>query len=76
MADLPHYHINLFFSDEDGAWIAAVPDLQNANAHGETPEEALREIAVVMEMWLDSWMDNHDAPPPARYRPAPLSQAG
>jgi predicted RNase H-like HicB family nuclease len=76
MADVPHYHINLFYSDQDGCWIAAVPDLQNANAHGDTPDEALSEIKVVMDLWIESWLTNHDAPPPAAYRPAPAAQAG
>jgi predicted RNase H-like HicB family nuclease len=76
MSDVPHYHINLFFSEDDDGWIAAVPDLQNANAHGRSPEEALREIKVVMEMWIESWLENHDSPPPASYWPAPFSQAG
>ncbi len=69
------YHINVFYSTEDGAWIAAVPDLQNANASGASIEEAVRELWVVVEMWLDSWMEDHDAPPPVKYRPAPLSYA-
>ena len=67
--DCPHYHINLFYSAEDEGWIAAIPDLQNCNAFGETPEEALREVLVAMEGWLEVWMQQHEAPPPARYRP-------
>jgi hypothetical protein len=37
----PRYHINLFWSDEDDAWIADAPDLTYCSAHGATPEEAL-----------------------------------
>ncbi len=71
-----HYHIDVFYSEDHGGWIAAVPDLQNANASGDTPGKALRERSVVMQIWTESWLENHDAPPPARYRPIELSQAG
>ena len=73
MPKTPHYHINVFYSEEDGGWIAAVPDLQNANAFGDTPDEAISEIQVVMDMWHDSWMEKHGDPPPAVYQP--LSRA-
>jgi predicted RNase H-like HicB family nuclease len=38
------YHINVFFSDEDGGYVADVPDLAHCSAFGETPEEALAEV--------------------------------
>ena len=38
------YHINLFYSDEDGGHIADVLDLKPCSAFGPTPEEALREV--------------------------------
>lgn len=37
------YHINLFWSQADDAWIADVPDLKSCSAMGDTPEEALAE---------------------------------
>lgn len=48
-----NYPIVLFWSDEDEAYIADVPDLRYCSAHGETPEEALREIVVARELWLE-----------------------
>jgi predicted RNase H-like HicB family nuclease len=39
------YHIDIFHSDEDGGYIADVPDLEACSAFGETPEEALRNLA-------------------------------
>ena len=32
-------HINMFWSEEDGAYIADIPDLQACSAFGDTPEE-------------------------------------
>ncbi|MCA1749367.1 MAG: type II toxin-antitoxin system HicB family antitoxin [Parasphingopyxis sp.] len=50
----PRYHIDLFWSDEDDRWIANVPDLQYCSAHGDTPEEALSEVQIAMQLWLDT----------------------
>ena len=48
----PKYHINLFLSEADGAWVADVPDLQSCSAFGDTPAEALAEVEKAMEAWL------------------------
>jgi len=40
----PRYHINLFWSEADSAWVADVPDLQSCSAFGDTPSEALPEV--------------------------------
>jgi predicted RNase H-like HicB family nuclease len=38
------YHINVFYSDEDGGYIADIPDLRHCSAFGATPEEAPAEV--------------------------------
>jgi len=48
-----NYPIVIFWSDGDDAYIADVPDLRYCSAHGETPEEALREILIARELWLE-----------------------
>jgi predicted RNase H-like HicB family nuclease len=48
----PKYHINLFWSDADGAWVADVPDLRSCSAFGDTRAEALAEVEKAMEVWL------------------------
>ena len=35
------YHINIFYSEEDGGYIADIPDLEACSAFGETPMGAL-----------------------------------
>ena len=52
--DQPRYHIDIFWSDEDGGYIANVPDLRFCSAFGETYEEALREVLVAMELYLET----------------------
>jgi predicted RNase H-like HicB family nuclease len=32
----PKYHINLFWSEADGAWVADVPDLRSCAAFDDT----------------------------------------
>jgi predicted RNase H-like HicB family nuclease len=68
--DTPHYHINLFWSDEDDIWIADVPDLKPCSAHGATREEAISEICVAMELWLETAREQNVPVPEPRYRPA------
>lgn len=65
----PHYHINLFWSGDDGCWIADVPDLHYCSAHGETPSEAIAEIQLAMECWLETARAEGMAIPEPRYRP-------
>ncbi|MBL8117937.1 MAG: type II toxin-antitoxin system HicB family antitoxin [Anaerolineae bacterium] len=64
------YHINIFYSEEDEAYIADIPDLKYCSAHGETPEEALREVLLAKEGWLASARDSGKPIPEPRYRPA------
>ena len=48
------YHINIFQSDEDGGYIADIPDLPQCSAFGESPERALDEVLKVKAAWLYS----------------------
>jgi len=51
------YAIVLFWSDEDEAWVADVPDLKSCSAFGATREEAVAEIGVAIEAWLAAARD-------------------
>ena len=51
MAD---YHINIFYSEEDGGYVADIPDLECCSAFGQTPEEALAEVERAKEAWLQA----------------------
>lgn len=48
------YPIEVFWSDEDEAWVANVPDLPLCSAHGSTPHDAVAEVEVAIEAWLDA----------------------
>ena len=64
------YHINIFYSDEDGGYIADIPDLEACSAFGSTPEEALAEVKRAKEAWLEAARKAGKPIPPPRYRPA------
>ena len=63
------YHIDIFWSEEDNAYIANLPDFEYCSAHGSTPEEALRELLIAKALRLESCRDHGDPIPEARYRP-------
>jgi predicted RNase H-like HicB family nuclease len=64
------YHINVFWSDEDQAWVADIPDLRHCSAVGATPEEALNGVLEAKQAWLESASGHGDPIPEPRYRPA------
>jgi predicted RNase H-like HicB family nuclease len=65
-----HYHINIFYSEEDAAYVADIPDLEACSAFGRTPEEALSEVEKAKGLWLDAARQAGKPIPAPRYRPA------
>jgi predicted RNase H-like HicB family nuclease len=63
------YHINIFFSDEDGGYIADIPDLESCSAFGKTPEQALAEVEQAKKAWLAAAQEIGKPIPLPRYRP-------
>jgi len=64
------YSVNIFWSDEDGCWVADVPDLKYCSAFGDTPEEALAEVQVAKGLWLDVAREKGIPIPEVSYKPA------
>ncbi len=64
------YHINLFYSDEDGGYIADIPDLASCSAFGDSPELALAEVAKAKAAWIEAAREAGKPIPEPRYRPA------
>jgi predicted RNase H-like HicB family nuclease len=48
------YHINVFYSEEDGGYIADIPELDSCSAYGKTPEQALLEVEQAKKAWLEA----------------------
>jgi len=64
------YHINIFYSEEDEAYIADIPDLKYCSAFGDSPEEALKEVLIAKAASLDVMREEGLPIPEPRYRPA------
>ncbi|MFM7424133.1 MAG: type II toxin-antitoxin system HicB family antitoxin [Elainella sp.] len=65
-----HYHINLFYSEEDEGYIADIPDLKFCSAFGETLEIAVRELELAKAAWIEAAQAAGKPIPEPKYRPA------
>ncbi len=63
------YHINIFYSEEDGGYIADIPDLQMCSAFGSTPSKALMEVEIAKATWLEAAKETGKPIPKPSYRP-------
>jgi antitoxin HicB len=48
------YPATVFWTDEDGGFIATAPDLPGCSAFGETQEQALVELEQAIEAWIEA----------------------
>ncbi len=48
------YEIIIYWSNEDGVFVAEVPELPGCAAHGDTLEAALENISQAMDLWIDT----------------------
>ena len=48
------YEIVLYWSEEDQSFIAEVPELPGCAADGETYQEALQNVEVIMQEWIET----------------------
>jgi predicted RNase H-like HicB family nuclease len=64
------HHINVFYSDEDAAYVADIPDLEACSALGSSAEEALAEVALAKRAWIAAAQEAGRPIPEPRYRPA------
>ena len=48
------YEVIIYWSVEDNAFIAEVPELPGCMADGSTYEEALKNVRVIIDEWIDT----------------------
>ncbi len=48
------YEVIIFWSAEDDAYVAEIPELPGCMAHGATQEEALANAKAAERLWLDT----------------------
>ncbi|HSF08728.1 MAG TPA: type II toxin-antitoxin system HicB family antitoxin [Nitrospirales bacterium] len=51
---MPKYEIIIYWSQEDEAFIAEVPELTGCAADGPTYQEALSNVKIVIREWLET----------------------
>jgi len=57
MTSNPRYDIILYWSNEDSAFVAEVPELPGCAADGATYQEALAAAQIVIREWIDTARD-------------------
>lgn len=48
------YSILIQYDNRDNIYVASIPELQGCMAHGTTQEEAIREIKMAYELWIET----------------------
>lgn len=48
------YEVIIYWSDEDRAFIAEVPELAGCAADGETYQEALTNVETIIQEWIET----------------------
>ena len=51
------YEVIIYWSDEDDAFVAEVPELPGCMADGRTYKEALRAVERIAKEWIDTARD-------------------
>jgi len=57
------YTTVIYWSEEDGVFVAEVPELPGCMAHGETQEGALANAQQAIELWIETANDFGDPVP-------------
>jgi predicted RNase H-like HicB family nuclease len=63
------YHINIFYSEDDQGYIADIPDLKHCSAFGKSRQDALTEVEIAKEVWLEAAKREKKPIPKPRYKP-------
>jgi predicted RNase H-like HicB family nuclease len=59
------YEIIIYWSNEDNAFIAEVPELPGCMADGQTYEEVLKNVQTIIEEWIETAKSlNREIPKP------------
>ena len=62
------YETIIYWSEEDQAYLAEVPELIGCAAHGNSYESALANIQEAIQLWIDTAQEFGDVVPEAKGR--------
>ena len=57
------YHMNVFYTADDGGYIADIPLLKYCSAFGKTREIAVKEVLIAYDAWMDAAKETRRAIP-------------
>ncbi len=57
------YEVIIYWSQEDQAFVAEVPELPGCMAHGNSHEEALKNASDAVQLWIDTAKEFGDSIP-------------
>jgi len=60
---MDRYEIIIYWSEEDKAFVAEVPELPGCMAHGHTHELALKNAKAAMRLWIKTAREFNDPIP-------------
>ena len=68
---MPRYEIIIYWSQADEAFIAEVPELPGCAADGKTYKEALANVEIIIQEWIETAKNSAaPSPPPAAAWPS------
>jgi len=62
------YEVIIYWSEEDQAFVAEVPELPGCSAHGPTQEAALANVQEAIQLWIDTAKEFGDPIPTPKGR--------
>lgn len=62
------YKVIIYWSNDDEAFVAEVPELPGCATHGDTPETALAQAQEAMRLWLETAAEFGDPVPQPKGR--------
>ncbi|MDR1687474.1 MAG: type II toxin-antitoxin system HicB family antitoxin [Clostridiales bacterium] len=62
------YSVLIQYDERDNIYVASIPELQGCMAHGSSQEEAVKEINIALDLWLETIREeNRQIPNPMLY---------
>ena len=65
---MDRYEVIIYWSDEDQAYVAEVPELPGCSAHGDTYESALSNAKQAIALWIETAKEFNDPIPAPKGR--------
>jgi len=65
---MDRYELIIYWSDEDQAYVAEVPELPGCSAHGDTYESALSNAKQAIALWIETAKEFNDPIPAPKGR--------